>query len=353
MWGGWFSPRGSLPFAICGFQLVFPPPRSFCFVFDYDFSGLSHDVSFSLQDFDLYLRRRARRPPVSIAGFDPVAAARRYSARAPSWVDLLGAPSSPPLLNRLPHPDLVLAGSVAPNFADLRLRDPDSFRCGNLHEFAHQWDSFMTGLKGYDIVRPWLHHGVHLPGFFRPFKGEFNGRVFDSAVPPSMFFQNDSRCLDFLDFISSTILKRLEEGSVVYLGRVGVDPPPRVVNALSVEPTKPRLILSMRAVNLFCKDTDFSLVPLADIVRHVPDNGFFSGFDDCQGYKQLSLTKESYEFCGFEWAGFWFADTTLPFGWKNSAYVYFSVGEVLSEWLRSRGIHTELWIDDRFLGLAP
>ena len=141
MWGGWFSPRGSLPFAICGFQLVFPPPRSSCFVFDYDFSGLSHDVSFSLQDFDLYLRRRARRPPVSIAGFDPVAAARRYSARAPSWVDLLGAPSSPPLLNRLPHPDLVLAGSVAPNFADLRLRDPDSFRCGNLHEFAHQWDS--------------------------------------------------------------------------------------------------------------------------------------------------------------------------------------------------------------------
>ena len=53
----------------------------------------------------------------------------------------------------------------------------------------------------------------------------------------------------------------------------------------------------------------------------------------------FALTPESYEYCGFEWAGFWFVDTTLPFGWRNSAYVYFTTGEVLSEWLRSRGIH--------------
>ena len=74
--------------------------------------------------------------------------------------------------------------------------------------------------------------------------------------------------------------------------------------------------------------------------------------DDTQGYKHLSLTEESYPYCGFEFGGHWFCDTTLPFGWKNSAYVYFTVGEVLSEWLRSRGIFSELWIDDRFLGLA-
>ena len=137
------------------------------------------------------------------------------------------------------------------------------------------------------------------------------------------------------------------------LGRVGESPPPRVVNALSIEPIKPRLILSMRAVNLFCRDTPFSLSPLSDIIRGLPDRSFFMSYDDVQGYKQLSLTKESYEFCGFEWLGWWFCDTTLPFGWKNSAYVYTSVGEVLSEWLRNRGIHTALWIDDRFLGLAP
>ena len=96
--------------------------------------------------------------------FDPVAAARPYSDRAPTWVDLLGDPSSPPLLNRLLRPDdVVLAGSALPDFADLRLRDPNSFCCGNLHQFSYQWDSFMTGIKGYDNVRPWVHHGVYVP----------------------------------------------------------------------------------------------------------------------------------------------------------------------------------------------
>ena len=73
-------------------------------------------------------------------------------------------------------------------------------------------------------------------------------------------------------------------------GRVGVDPPPKVVNALSVEPIRPRLILSMKAVDLFCKDMPFSLVPLAVIVRNVPDQGFFTGFDDSQGYRHLAVT---------------------------------------------------------------
>ena len=125
------------------------------------------------------------------------------------------------------------------------------------------------------------------------------------------------------------------------------------MNGLSVEPTKPRLILSMKAVNLFCKDNEFTLDPLSDIVCHILPGSFFSGLDDTQGYTHLSLTPESYEFCDFEFAGFWFCDNTLSFGWKNSACVYTTVGGVLSVWLEAREIYTALWIDDRFLGLAP
>ena len=83
------------------------------------------------------------------------------------------------------------------------------------------------------------------------------------------------------------------------------------------------------------------------------ENSFFTAMDDTQGYKHLALTPESYQYCGFEWSGHWFCDTTLPFGWKNSAYIYYTVGEMLSNWLRARGIYTALWIDDRFLGTAP
>ena len=314
---------------------------------------LAPDLRFSFsQAFKVYMRRRGRRSPFRPEWFKPEDVV--VDTSTPTWVDVMGAEAPPPLLNRLPFPSEVLSGAARPDFNGLRMRNPNTFRCGMLHQFADQWDSHMTGVRGYEVVRPWIRRGVHLPDFFEHFKGEFKGRSLDSVVPPPMYFQNDNdRISGFVDFVGKTILTRLAEGSIKGLGRGGVDPPPRVVNALSVEPTKPRLINSMRGVNLFCQTKNFSLTPLSDIVQNVPHRSFFSGLDDTQGYKHLSLTPESYQFCGFEFADHWFCDTTLPFGWKLSAYVYTTVGEVLSEWLKSRGIYTALWIDDRFLGLAP
>ena len=293
------------------------------------------------------------RPPLQISDFDPMAAMGRCGDSNVSWVDLAGAPAPPPDLSSLPSPSDVLSGRALPDFDGLRIRSQDSFVCGNLHQHFDMWEHYMSGIDGYDVVRPWLANGVHIPSFFQHYKGVFNKREFDSDSPPCMFFQNAPICWEYKDFITQTILKRLEEGSMLCLGRVGESPPPHVVNALSIEPIKPRLILSMRAVNLFCKETPFSLTPLSGIVSGFSRGSFFTSFDDVQGYKQLSLTKDSYPYCGFEWAGWWFCDTTLPFGWRNSAYVYTTVGEVLSNWLRQRSVHTALWIDDRFLGLAP
>ena len=299
------------------------------------------------------MRIRASRPPLPPREFDPLVAMGKSKSDSSAWVDLQGNPAAPPDFSSLPTPDDVLSGRCQPDFSGLRLRSQDDFVCGYLHRFVGVWDQYMKDIPGYDVVRPWLKDGVHVPSFFQHYTGLFNGRFFDSVIPPPMYFQNAPICWDYDDFISTTIIKRLEEGSMLCLGRVGEVPPPRVVNALSIEPIKPRLILSMRAVNLFCKDTPFSLSPLSDIVRNIPDHSFFSSYDDVQGYKQLALTKESYEFCGFEWRGWWFCDTTLQFGWKNSAYVYTTTGEVLSGWLRSKDIFTALWIDDRFVGLAP
>ena len=99
------------------------------------------------------------------------------------------------------------------------MRDPNSFRNGNLHHHAHEWDKLMSGVKGYETVKPWIHNGVHIPSFFQHYKGEFNGRSFDSVEPPCMYFQNDSvRCEEFKDFVSTTILQRLREGSIKVVG---------------------------------------------------------------------------------------------------------------------------------------
>ena len=329
-----------------------PSDLSFLFSFFIFLFVLSFSRFFS-QELELFLRRK-KQFPILVSDFDPIAAAARFSSREQAWIDLQGRPSPPPDYNSLPLPAEVLAGRALPAWDGLRLRDQKAFFCGSLHRFADEWDKLMVGVDGFDVVRPWIRGGVDIPSFFQPFRGPFGkSRFFDSDIPPPMCFQNAPVCAEFVKFISDTICLRLEEGSMRYLGRVGVDDPPRVVNALSVEPTKPRLILSMRAVNLYCRDTPFSLTPLSDIVRNIPAGGYFSSYDDVQGYKHLALTEASVPFCGFEWGGYWFCDTTLPFGWKNSAYVYTTTGEVLSSFLRARGINTSLWIDDRFLGAVP
>lgn len=57
-------------------------------------------------------------------------------------------------------------------------------------------------------------------------------------------------------------------------------------------------------------------------------------------------------FCsvGFQWNGFWFVCTTLPFGWKISPYIYHNIGLVASGYLRAHGVPCSLYIDDRLNG---
>jgi hypothetical protein len=299
------------------------------------------------------LRIKSSHPILVRNDFDPVAASSFSGASSVSWVDISGNPASAPDFSLLPDPLDVLAGRVEPDFGALRFRSKETFRAGLLCSFFPAWKRMFSGLPEFQTVEPWLRDGVNIPSFFQLYEGSFNGRLFNSIIPPPMYYQNAPICQEYSDFITDTITLRLKEGSMLFLGKVGQVPPPRVLNALSIEPIKPRLILSMRAVNLFCSDNPFSLVTLDHIVKPIRPNGFFSSTDDVQGYKQISLTPESYQFCGFEWGGFYFCDTTLPFGWKNSAFVYTAVGNVLSAFLKRQGVHTELWIDDRFVGEAP
>ena len=152
------------------------------------------------QAFRVYMRRRGSRSPFRLDWFKPEDVVVDVSA--PSWVDVMGNAASPPPWDGLPLPSDVLSGAARPDFNGLRLRDPKTFRCGNLHKFAHQWDSYMTGIEGYVVVKPWIHNGVHIPDFFERYTGVYKGRNFDSVVPPPMYFQNDNvRCSEFVDFI--------------------------------------------------------------------------------------------------------------------------------------------------------
>jgi hypothetical protein len=136
------------------------------------------------------------------------------------WVDLNGGPASPPEFSALSSPRDVISGVSDPDFAGLRLRDNGAFISGLLPSYYDAWCSVVSDLSEFGVVRSWLQKGVHISSFFRHFKGVQNGRSFNSVIPPPMFYQNDSKCNDWVNFISETILKRVEEGSMVLLGRL-------------------------------------------------------------------------------------------------------------------------------------
>jgi hypothetical protein len=260
--------------------------------------------------------------------------------------------ASAPDYSILPDPEAVLRGELEPDFKNLRVRSDKTFVAGCLPQFCHEWQDNFAKIPSFAEVKTWLQNGVNFYNFFTHYSGVYRDRVFNSAVPPPMYFPNAPIAYKYETFVTEAILKGLGNGSMKCVGKVERDFPPRVINALSVsvEPTKNRLILSMKGVNLFCKDTPFKLQNLSEVVKGVQPGGYFSSLDDVNGYKQNSLHPNSWEFCGFQWSGFYFVDTCLSFGWKNSAYVYTTTGNVLSQWLRMRGVHTSLWIDDRFVG---
>ena len=53
---------------------------------------------------------------------------------------------------------------------------------------------------------------------------------------------------------------------------------------------------------------------------------------------------------GAEWGGWWLVWRTLPQGWKESPYVYQTLGSVATNALRELGLPCSQYIDDRHLG---
>ena len=192
----------------------------------------------------------------------------------------------------------------------------------------------------------WIRHRVDILHFTQPFSGSYKGVHYCSDRPLARCFVNHASCKRFLEFASLEIKKRLITGAVRVWGKVGVSAPPHVVLPLTVEPTKPQLCIDPRFVNLWMKDSPFTLDRLSDVPRFVYKGSFMTKSDDKSGYDHPLLSESSQTYFGFEWGGLWFVCTTLPFGWKMSPYVYHTTGLAVSGFRREQGIPCSLYIDE-------
>lgn len=132
-----------------------------------------------------------------------------------------------------------LAVQVSPR--DLIFRDPNEFTAGEIHNHLPRWEEILQAQPKRDEILSYLKFGVDVHEFFLPFKGDFQGRYYDSPLPPSAIFPNNKSCSGFEDFISETILECLANGSLSIWGKAGFVHPPHLVMPLTIEPSKPRL----------------------------------------------------------------------------------------------------------------
>ena len=284
--------------------------------------------------------------------FDPLESEQRRNSIVVHWVHLDGSLSSGEMTDPvecLSDVNKVIQGEEH-DVNKLSFRDPSTFKSGELGHHLDMWEEILTNYQRKEDVLEWLRDGVDVMKFMKPFKGKYMGVLYDAAEPPSKRFKNHSSCKYFEHFVTTSILERIRSGAIRVWGKVGEVAPPHLILPLTVEPNKPRLCIDARFLNLWMADTPFTLETLKGIPSFVHENAYLSKIDDKSGYDHVLLSSESQTYFGIEWQGWWLVGVTLPFGWKNSPYIYQTVGLGPTHFFRGLGITCSLYIDDRLNG---
>ena len=112
--------------------------------------------------------------------------------------------------------------------------------------------------------------------FIKPFKGSFMGVKYESTEPPFRVFKNHYSCKQFSQYVTETILQRIESGAIRVWGKGGEVASPHLGLPMKIEPQKPRLCIVARFLNLWMVDTPFSLETLVGVPRFVYPNSCMS-----------------------------------------------------------------------------
>ena len=104
-------------------------------------------------------------------------------AEVRNWEGVAPGPAAPAL-----SPKAVSKLAVKASVRDLRFRHPVCFRAGNIHNFITRWEEVLTGQEKRAEILSYLRDGVDVNSFFAPYKGDFQGKFYDSPIPPSACF---------------------------------------------------------------------------------------------------------------------------------------------------------------------
>lgn len=249
-----------------------------------------------------------------------------------------------------PSIDSVVSGKLNASAADVWARDPETFLAGEHHRHPAIWDTLTLGHPQRDLILRWIKHGISVKEFIAPFKGQYRQEQFNHLFPPNKHYPDNKKCKFYRDTISREIERKIAMCAIKVWGRVGTCPPPAIVMPLGIEPSKLRLVHDQQYLNSFMRHCPFSLDQVVNLPHYLARDSYHTKLDDRSGFDHFLLSEDSLPYMGAEWGGWWLVWKTLPQGWRESPYVYQTLGQVATHTLRNYGIPCSQYIDDRHLG---
>ena len=236
--------------------------------------------------------------------------------------------------------------------------DESQFKAGGLKGALPFWsEQLLPGHPARQEITGWLKDGVSLMPYLQPpvsspgpTGSSEGGR---QVILPSRWEPNRVPHR-FQDWVSSQIQEYVVSGAVApWIPRDRGSARPTLIHALSVEPSKPRLIYDCRFLNSFIVDRPFVMEGLGAIPSLCPIGAYQATLDHKSGFHHVRLESGSQHLFGFEWDGQLYTWTALPFGFKLSPWIYQTLSDCVSAFVRSCQVPCTAWLDDFWVCGGP
>ena len=80
----------------------------------------------------------------------------------------------------------------------LAFYDPGHFRASNIHGESYVWQNLISNSSCGEVdLLEIIREGVRVEHFFKPFRGSFKGKAYDSDIPPPVVINNFATCARF------------------------------------------------------------------------------------------------------------------------------------------------------------
>ena len=119
------------------------------------------------------------------------------------WCSFEGKPSSSAIQKPLSFISEVTSGVTKVSVED------DYFITAEVHNQYHMWEQILHGFHKKEVLK-YISKGMSVFNFFKPFKGDFKGKSYDSQLPPKMFFKNNKICNEYEDLLLFSLEQFLE-----------------------------------------------------------------------------------------------------------------------------------------------